>query len=186
MAYVLPLLTVDQLNNEVPDDGKRREIIDGELYVSAAPAREHQEFSGDLYSFLREYLRATGWGKVYYSPVDVKFSNVSQVQPDLIVLRRDHLKRYQGHTVDGPPDIVVEILSPSNRSYDLQEKANLYARYSVPEYWVADPLTPSFQMLVLTDGQYVPVTPDDAGLLHSTVVPGLVVDPAALFAELES
>jgi Uma2 family endonuclease len=185
MTYVLPLVTVDQLDNEFPDDGKRREIIDGELYVSAAPAREHQELSGNLYSFLRDHLRASGWGKVYYSPVDVKFSNYRQVQPDLIVIRRDHLDRYRGHTVDGPPDIVVEIISPSGRTYDLREKANLYARYGVPEYWIADPLAPSFQMLALIDGRHVPVVPDETGLLHSTVVSRLIVDPAALFADLE-
>jgi Uma2 family endonuclease len=79
----------------------------------------------------------------------------------------------------------VEILSPSTRTYDLREKANLYARYGIPEYWIADPLAPSFQMLALIDGRHVPVGPDEAGLLHSTVVPGLVVDPPALFAELE-
>lgn len=183
MARVIPFLTVDQLNNEFPDDGKRREVIDGELYVSAAPAREHQEFSGNLYMFFREHFRRTGWGKVYYSPVDVKFSEYSQVQPDLIVLRRDHPNRYRGHTVDGPPDIIVEILSPSNRGYDLVEKARLYASAGSPEYWVADPLEPSFQILALRDGQYVLVEPDGDGIVHSTVVPGLAVDPSVIFTE---
>jgi Uma2 family endonuclease len=182
MAYIIPALTVDDLD-QFPDDGMRREIIDGELYVGAAPSKEHQELSKRLLRILDRLAEATGWGKVYYSPVDVYLSEESQVQPDLLLLRRERLDLYRGNKVYGAPDIIVEILSPSNRSYDLVEKAHLYAKAGVPEYWVADPLAPSFQMLALVDGQYVPVEPDADGIFHSTVVPGLTVDPAVIFTE---
>jgi Uma2 family endonuclease len=180
MASAVPFLTVDDLE-QFPDDGLRREIIDGVLYVSAAPVRAHQKVSGNLFLFLHEQIEGNGWGEVYYSPVDVKFSEHSQVQPDLIVLRQDHLMRYQGHTVFGPPDIVVEILSPSNRAYDQVKKARLYARYGVPEYWIVDQAERTFQMRALVNGEYVSVRPVD-GRYPSTVVSHLVVDPEVIFA----
>ncbi|MGH2559091.1 MAG: Uma2 family endonuclease [Thermomicrobiales bacterium] len=165
---------------QFPDDGKRYEIIDGELYVAAAPAQEHQEFSKHLFRLVDGPVEATGWGKVYYAPVDVEFAEHDTVQPDLLVIRRDRMHLYRGNTFFGAPDIVIEILSPSNRSYDEFAKARLYAANGVLEYWVADPMTPDFRLMALRDGQYVPVEPDANGLLHSTVVPGLAVDPVVL------
>jgi Uma2 family endonuclease len=89
--------------------------------------------------------------------------------------------RYQGHTVFGPPDIVVEILSPSNWAYDQGKKARLYARYGVPEYWIVDQAERTFQMRALVNGEYVSVRPVD-GRYPSTVVSHLVVDPEVIFA----
>jgi Uma2 family endonuclease len=180
MASTIQLLTVDDLE-KFPDDGLRREIIDGELYVSAAPVRAHQRASGNLHIFLHQQIEIPGWGEVYYSPVDVKFSEHSQVQPDLIVLRQDHLVQYRGHTVFGPPDIVIEILSPSNRAYDQVKKAALYARYGVPEYWIVDPAERTFEMRSLANGEYESVQPVN-GRYPSTVAPHLVVDPQVIFA----
>lgn len=182
MSVMTRPLTADELDH-FPDDGKRREVIAGELHVAAAPARVHQEFSAWLYRLLYQAAEATGWGRVYYSPVDVRFSEISQVQPDLLVLRTDHLDRYHGHTVFGPPDIIVEILSPSNRSYDENEKARLYAAAGVPEYWIADPDGLDLRLFTLRDGVYIPVEPD-GGMLRSTIVPGLTVDLATLQTEL--
>lgn len=177
-------LTADDLDH-FPDDGKRREIIAGELFVSPAPSIKHQELAGHLYYLLHQAVILTGWGKVYFAPVDVRFSTHDQVQPDLLVIRRERLEIGRGNTVHGAPDLVVEILSPSNRNYDEVEKARLYAEAGVPEYWIMDPMAHVCQMLTLVDGRYDPVTPD-GGLLRSNVVPGLVVDPATLFARLKS
>lgn len=182
MAIQIPLLTADELE-QFPDDGKRREIIAGELYVSPAPTRDHQELSGHLYVLLYEAVVNTGLGHVYFAPVDVRFSERDQVQPDLLVIQQERLDIYQGHIVFGAPDIIVEILSPSNRSVDLTEKHRLYAEHGVPEYWILDPDARTFQMLTLADGRYVPVTPE-RGLLRSTVIPDLAVDQAELFARL--
>lgn len=153
--------------------------------MSPAPAIVHQELSGRIHYLFFQAVNLTGWGRVYYAPVDVRFSTHDQVQPDLLVIRRERLEIGRGNTVHGAPDIVVEILSPSNGKYDEVEKARLYAEGGVPEYWILDPVAHVFRMLALVDGRYVPVTPE-AGLLRSTVVPGLVVDPAELFANLKS
>lgn len=180
--YVMPKLTYKDLET-FPDDGKRYEIIDGELYVSAAPSRWHQRLSGWFHRLLHEAVEVTGWGEVYYAPLDVLFSAESIVQPDLLVIRRERLHIFHNNRFEGPPDIVVEIVSPSNPTYDEVSKAKLYAAYGVLKYWLADPDTRRFRMLALRDGQYVEIEPVD-DLYHSAVVPGLAVDPAALFAEL--
>ncbi len=184
MSIKTRLLTVDELD-QFPDDGKRREIIAGELYVSPAPAREHQKLAIHLSYLLYQAIELSGWGEVYFAPVDVRFSAHDQVQPDLLVIRKERREIYRGNTVYGPPDIVVEILSPSNRTYDVVEKGRLYAAAGVPEYWILDPITREFRILALVEGRYVPVEPDGE-VLRSTVVPGLAVDPAALFAKLSS
>jgi Uma2 family endonuclease len=123
-------------------------------------------------------------GQVLFAPVDVRFSDRDQVQPDLLFIRGERLDIYQGHTVQGAPDLVVEIVSPSDRSFDEVRKRALYEANGVPEYWIVDPKARTLRLLVLTEGRYVEAAPRD-GRLRSTVLPDLVVDPAALFAGLD-
>jgi Uma2 family endonuclease len=184
MSILIPLITADDLE-QFPDDGKRREVIAGELYVSPAPARNHQELSSDLHFLLYEAVVNTGLGRVFHAPVDVRFTEGDQVQPDLLVILKDRLDIYRGHIVHGAPDVVVEILSPSNRTVDLVEKARLYAEHAVPEYWILDPIEKTIQLFRHEGGRHVIVAPE-AGVLHSAVVPGLAIDPAKLFAQLDS
>ncbi len=176
-------LTADELD-QFPNDGERREIIEGELYVTAGPAKKHQRLLGRLHVAFYEAVEVPRLGEVYMSPVDVRFSDGDQVQPDLIVLLGERVNIYQGHIVFGPPDLIVEILSPSNRSYDEVEKARLYAANGVPEYWIADPDAPALRPQALVEGRYVPIEPDADGRFRSIVVPGLILDPARLFAGL--
>ncbi|MGH2559979.1 MAG: Uma2 family endonuclease [Thermomicrobiales bacterium] len=180
MSITTQLLTYRDLE-QFPDDGMRYEIIDGVLYMSPAPLEIHQWSSGELYAVLRQAVIETGWGWVYYAPVDVRFAEDSQVQPDLLVIRRDRLHIYQGNTVHGAPDLVVEIISPSNPSYDQVAKRRLYEAGGVLEYWLVDPGARTFHILALRHGAYVPVDPI-AGVFLSTVVPGLTIDPVAIFA----
>lgn len=177
------LLTADELFN-FPDDGKRREIIEGVLYVAAAPSRLHQEVLSRLFLLVGNLVAATKSGRAYFSPVDVRFSAHDLVQPDLIYIRRERLHLYRGHIMDGPPDLVMEVISPSNRGYDLTEKARLYEKYAVPEYWVFDPENHKITHLALIDGVHVSRAAKD-GLHHSTVIEGLTIDPTALFAPIE-
>ena len=116
--------------------------------------------------------------------MDVRLSPHDVVQPDLLFIRRERLHLYQASgVVDGPPDLVVEILSPSSRSIDLIRKPALYARGGVPEYWQADPDRRTLRIFVLRHGLYDEVLPEN-GPLRSTVLPGSVIDPTALFANL--
>ncbi|MBA2278719.1 MAG: Uma2 family endonuclease [Chloroflexia bacterium] len=181
MSTVARLLTYDDLCR-MPDDGQRYEIIGGQLIVSPSPVRAHQELLGDLYAVIRSHVRRHRLGMVYFAPVDVRLSPHDVVQLDLLFIREDRLDIYKARgDVKGPPDLVVEIISPSSEKTDPGRKFDLYAASGVPEYWLADPATHRFQLFVLHDGRYTETSPV-AGRLHSTVIAGLVLDPSALFA----
>lgn len=182
MSVAIRPLTYEDLI-QIPEDGKRYEIIGGELVVSAAPMKKHQKLSKRLADILYEREKA-GVGEMYYAPVDVRLATNGIVQPDLLFIKQARLGIYHASgLVEGVPDLVVEILSPSTRGVDLVRKAALYAREGVPEYWVADPDAAALTVYTLRDGQYEPV-PAEPGTARSGVLPGLVVDLAALFADL--
>jgi Uma2 family endonuclease len=184
MSLLARPLTYDDLC-QMPDDRNRYEIIGGELIVSPSPNRAHQKASYRLTQLIGDFVDAQQLGDVYVAPVDVRLSPHNVVEPDLLFIRQDRLGIY-GPTgpVEGPPDLVVEIISPSSRVMDRTRKAALYADSGVPEYWVVDPERRDIQVLVLNQGQYEPADAED-GRFHSTVIPGLVVDPTTLFAGLD-
>ncbi len=181
MSTAVRLLTYDDLC-QTPDDGKRYEIIGGELIVSPAPILGHQEISGELFALLRQYVHQHHLGKVFFAPVDVRLGPHDIVEPDLLFVRQDRLNILDsGRYVMGRPDLVVEIISPSSRKTDQGAKFDLYERTGIPEYWLVDPTTRRCQLFTLREGRYEEVAPVE-GRLHSIVLPGLVIDPGDLFA----
>ncbi|HET7093585.1 MAG TPA: Uma2 family endonuclease [Thermomicrobiales bacterium] len=170
---------------EYPDDGLRYEIINGELYAAPAPLLSHQELAARIFRLLDGAVNAANAGKVYFAPVDVRLSRFDVVQPDLLFVSRDRLSIFRDNQfVEGAPDIVVEIASPSTRVIDLVRKAALYARSGVVEYWTVDPLRDALVINVLRNGRYEPAMAEADGRLRSAVLPDLAVDPEALFAGL--
>lgn len=122
---------------EFPDDNLRREIIDGELFVTAAPSYRHQSVVKRLLRFLDRYVEEHG-GDVVVSPFDVFLSEVDVVQPDLLVVTTEKLERLEEAFLRGAPDIAIEVSSRSTRRLELIRKRDLYERYGVPEYWYVD------------------------------------------------
>jgi Uma2 family endonuclease len=163
----------------LPDDGRRYELIDGEIFMFAGPSSPHQLASGELFAIFREAITLKGLGKVLTAPIEVKFPGDNAVQPDIVVVLNDRTWIIVESGIDGIPHVILEILSPSTRKYDLSTKAGLYARNGVPEFWVVDPYTETIAVHELRDGEYVPL-PND-GIARSRIVPGLAVDIAALF-----
>jgi Uma2 family endonuclease len=137
--------TVDMLD-ELPDDGNRYEIIDGELFVTPAPSDVHQLIVLELAARLKSYLRPTPVGRVLHSPSDVRRVDrtKNRVQPDVYVVKLLNGKRpaYPFDLADVL--LAVEVLSPSNSRYDYQTKRELHVRGGVPEYWVVDPDAQTF------------------------------------------
>jgi Uma2 family endonuclease len=132
-------LTYDDLQ-DFPDDLLRREIIDGELYVSAAPNVRHQEILGRLYLAFGVYLEAhPELGRVFFAPFDVVITIHDVVEPDMLVLTADQLDLLNDKNVRGTPALVVEVLSPSTRRTDERAKKQLFERAGVREYWIVDP-----------------------------------------------
>lgn len=185
MVATLRPLTYDDLL-DMPDDGQRYEIIGGELLVNPAPRRDHQLVVADVTWIVEQFLRVTDWGTAIPHPVDVYLGSNDIVQPDLVVIAntRLHIYRPEG-IVDGSPDLVLEVLSPSTRRTDLVRKMALYARSGVPEFWVADPDQRRFTVNVLVDDAYVAAQPGIDGAIASQVIPGLKIVPATIFARLD-
>lgn len=140
----------------IPDDGRRHEIIAGEHYVNPAPNLYHQEVSRLLQYQLITQIELTGLGKVIDAPVDVQLSDRDIVQPDLVVVTSARQQILTPSKVMGIPDMVVEIISPSNANYDLVTKRELYRRCGVPEYWIVFPDEHKILQLVLDEhGRYL-------------------------------
>jgi Uma2 family endonuclease len=132
-------MTVDDLRR-LPDDGLRHELIDGEHYVSPAPRTKHQRISGRIFGQIFIYLKEHPLGEIYYAPLDVVFSEIDCVEPDLLYVSHERAARQTTEDyMEGAPDLVIEILSPSTKHVDRGVKYRLYDRFQVPEYWIVDP-----------------------------------------------
>jgi Uma2 family endonuclease len=117
---VLPRLTYDDLR-ELPDDGKRYELLAGVLYMSPAPSLRHQSIVTVFVSWLFLAQKA-GYGRVFAAPVDVVLDPDTVVQPDVIFVRRERFDILTDANVQGAPDLVIEILSTGTRKRDLGAK----------------------------------------------------------------
>ncbi len=124
--------------NELPDDGCRYEVIDGELFVTPAPAVVHQFAITDLVRLIDPYTQELGLDTLV-APVAVTFSEQREVQPDVLVIPRRADGRHATRFSDvGRLILAVEVLSPSTQRVDRNEKRRLYRQEGVPEYWIVD------------------------------------------------
>ncbi len=124
---------------DLPDDGRRYEILAGELEVSPAPAPRHQGVSGNLLVILHAHVRERNLGSVYHAPIDVILARTTVVQPDLVYVATNREAIITERAIEGPPDLAVEILSSWSVSRDRGKKAGLYARFGIRHFWIADP-----------------------------------------------
>lgn len=125
---------------QMPDDGKRYEAIEGDLYVIPAPKRLHQWVSHLLAVALHRLLVEPGYGEVYEAPFGVEFPTTGEgAQPDLQFVSRERLDIIGDDGVRGAPDLVVEILSPTTAARDRGVKLKPYRRHGVARYWIIDP-----------------------------------------------
>ncbi len=139
----------------IPDDGKRYEVIRGVLYLSPAPRMPHQECSGNFYFRLRSFVEPRGLGKVHYAPVDVILPGLATpVQPDILFVAEARKQIVELKYVHGAPDLLVEVLSPSNPSHDRKTKFALYAEAGVAEYWILDSRARTISVFALEGKAY--------------------------------
>lgn len=158
----------------LPDDGRRYELFEGELHVAPAPGTPHQRISRDLGFILHAHVLERGLGEVLFAPIDVILSRTTVVQPDLVFASEARREIISKRGVEGPPDLVVEILSESTAERDRGAKQQLYARHGVSHYWIVDPAGRSLSEHLLEGRAY---------RLHGTYTAPSVVT-TALFPEL--
>lgn len=138
----------------IPADGKRHEIIHGEHFVNPTPDLYHQEVSRHIKFQLYTQIELTGLGKVIDAPVDLQLSNHDIVQPDLVIVTKERKHILTPTKIKGVPDLVIEVLSPSNPDHDLKTKRQLYESVCIPEYWIVLPDEHQILQLLLVEGRY--------------------------------
>ncbi|WP_003544372.1 Uma2 family endonuclease [Desulfotomaculum nigrificans] len=119
------------------DDGQRYELIGGELIMVPSPKPRHQRVSAKISFQFESFLRQNPLGEVYYAPIDVLLGD-QVVQPDIIFISDNRLNIVGELNIQGAPDLVIEVLSPSTASYDKKKKGQIYLKYGVKEYWTVD------------------------------------------------
>jgi Uma2 family endonuclease len=168
---------------DLPDDGRRYEIIEGVLYELPSPNMEHGELISNLIlRVLWPFVEPLG-GRVYTVPIDVFLRGANPVQPDVFVLLLEQFGYKSKRGVEGPPALIAEVLSPSNPEHDQVTKHRLYARAGVPEYWLVSPATGTVEVLALEGDCYrthARVTGDE--LLTLLVLPTLSCPASVVFA----
>ncbi len=166
----------------LPDDGKRYEIIDGALAMSPSPSYFHQNASGVLFHALYSHAREHDLGVVLSAPIDVILGPHQIVVPDIVFVSEARRGLLEKRGVVGAPDLVVEILSPSTRARDLNEKRAMYERFGVHAYWIVDLDAEQVLAWKLTEGRYSePATLSGTDALTSALLPGFALPAADLF-----
>lgn len=140
---------------ELPEDGKRYEILKGRLEMTPAPSTKHQDVSRNLEIILWDYVRKHDLGKIYDAPVDVIFDQVNVVQPDLIYISKERQELIKDAGIFGSPDLIIEIQSPSTLHVDAKRKKEIYERFGVREYWIVDPSEKKAEVFILKGGGYI-------------------------------
>ena len=168
-------------------DGKRYQLLDGELIVAPSPTSKHQSISGQLYLNMSQFVTQSQLSRVWIAPLDVILSGHDVVQPDIFFISNARANILTEANVQGAPDLVVEILSPATAQHDREYKRTLYSRHGVREYWLVDPEEDSVEVWTESDTQ------SEAGLvqtaayqrgdtLASPLLEGLNIPLEAIFA----
>jgi len=172
--------TYDDYAN-MPDDGNRYEIEEGVLHMmSPSPGTKHQEILVCLTSlFLKTCTQS---GKFFFAPLDVIFSPTNVRQPDFVFISNKRLDIVTSRGIEGAPDLVVEILSPSTAKYDKANKRKTYEQFGVSEYWIVDPAYELVEQFLLSEGKYELHQTYGAGeTITSPHIPCLSLPVAELF-----
>jgi Uma2 family endonuclease len=170
-----------------PDDGRRHELIDGEHFVTASPNLKHQRVSGNLYFLIRLWLESNPAGQLFSAPFDVVFSHFDVVEPDLLYMSNARaVQILTAANVQGAPELVIEIGSPSTRKRDETIKRHLYERAGVSEYWVVDPDVDVIRICTReTDrfGRARELSLEAGDVVTTPLLPGFEIPLARVFAE---
>ncbi len=149
---VIPKITFEEFR-QFPVDGKRYELVRGEVHVTPAPATRHQAIVQNLANLGLMSLRII-WARVYTAPLDVRLGRDTALQPDLIFISNARAGIILENWIEGAPDLVVEVSSPSTATYDRATKLPIYAESGVSEYWLIDSQAKTVEVLKLQGKKY--------------------------------
>jgi Uma2 family endonuclease len=169
-------LTIDDLI-AIPEDGIRRELINGELITLDSPSSDHQTILKNVFFAVESFLRKNKLGKLYFAPVDVILEPHKVLIPDLVFVTTERLEIVK-RKIEGAPDWVVEVLSDSTRKRDLHTKRDTYLKHGVRTYWAIDP--ESEEIRIWEDGNPAVILERGATLTVSSL-PGFELSADEIF-----
>jgi len=167
------------------DEDTRAEWVEGEVIMLSPASRRHQEIFRFLSSILGLYVQARDLGTVLTAPFQMYLEKLQRGrEPDLLFISKDRLPLLKETYLDGPADLVIEIVSPESQLRDQREKRAEYAAAGIKEYWLIDPDRQEFELNRLDrQGRYHPVAPDPQGFYPSEVLPGFKLKTEWLWQE---
>lgn len=164
------------------DEDTRCEIIDAELIMTPAPNTKHQKVSMTLIFKIRQFIEAKKEGVLFHAPTDVYFDEKNVFQPDLIYLRDQNSPIVGFKGIEGAPDLIIEIISPSNSYIDRYVKKAKYEQFGVKEYWIVDPGNKTLEVYSLVEGAYdLFLFLAEEGAVKSVVLSGLSFELKDIF-----
>jgi len=163
-----------------PADGFRHEIIEGDEFITPAPSPDHQSAVVNISRVLSNHVGAGKLGRVFVAPTDVVLSKNDIVEPDVFFIAQKNLSRIGPNNIQGAPDLVIEILSPSTAAQDRGPKLALYERVGVQEYWIADPTARTVEIREFGRPRRTRVYKEDQSF-ETKILPGLTVRVTDLF-----
>ena len=188
-AAPTPRLTYDDYCN-TPDD-ERWELIDGELFMAPSPTTRHQVVLLQLFRPLADFVDAATLGTVFVAPLDVVLSDTSVLQPDIIFISTARTHIITQANIQGAPDLVVEVLSPSTAARDWRAKHDLYSQHGIREYWIVD--TDAQRIWVMSRPDDAPNDPlnevanyGPASALTSPLLPGFTLNLSQVFSHIHT
>jgi len=163
-------------------EGAPYQLIAGKLVMTPSPIPLHQNISGHLYFELLKYVENEAIGQVFVAPLDVCFDEENIYQPDILFIRKENENIIGKTMIEGPPDLVVEVLSPSTAYYDLRTKFRVYEKSGVQEYWIVDPERRSVEVYTNQDGKFSRQSEvEGSGEVQSKIISGFFVQIDTIF-----
>ena len=182
MARSTPAIKFTYADYRNTPNDKRYELLDGDLVMTPAPGTAHQRVLRKLTIQLGLSVERTNVGEVFVAPFDVVLSDTDVVQPDLLFVSNERSHIITDENIQGAPDLVVEILSPSTAERDRTYKRALYAKYGVGEYWLVDTDAKSVTVLFQSDHGFTPAgTYGEGHVLISPTLRNFTLDPVEIF-----
>ena len=163
-------------------EGTACQFIAGELVMSPAQTPLHQHIVGHLSIQIFQFVKAASLGQVFTSPIDVRLNERNIFQPDILFISKEKAALIGERMIEGPPDLVAEVLSPSSAYHDLRTKFRAYEQAGVQEYWIVEPERKSVEVFVNSGGKFqLRQEAEGEGAAQSVLLQGLSVDLADIF-----
>lgn len=157
------------------------QLIDGQLVMSPSPSLKHQITIGKVFKVLDAFAETIS-GLAVLSPIDIYFDDRNVLQPDVLLVSKERKNILSERGLEGAPDLIVEVLSISNSTYDRYEKKKKYCQFGVLEYWLIDPVNETIEVFSLQEDLELPkIYATSSGTFYSLQFPNLKVTMEQLF-----